>query len=861
MKKHRLNIDSFFQEGAGIKCRFLLVLLISCFFSLSGWSLRNKLQVIDSISGEPLPLATLSTVKGKKQAFVADTLGIVTLPLNLDRRDFKVMYAGYEPGYFHFSVNDTVRSISLSPITYDLEEIFIKPTKERYSKKNNPAVDFVNRLRKLSHNHNPADTTFYSYDKYEKTLIALNNYRGDFSKGLMKRQGKFMQEYVDTSSVTGARLLDLILKEKSATRIVSNNPKADKEVTWGYRAVGLDEMFNADNIRVLLEDVIREIDVYEPNITLMQNRFVSPLSPIGPDFYKYYLTDTVYIGSEKCIELTFVPHNTQSMGFNGKIYVPVEDTTMFVKKITMRTPHDINLNFLKNLYINQSFTKDSVGNRHKTYDDVLIEMQIVAGTPEFYGRKTSFYDNFSYDRRDDLKDYYHKLGTDFNITDSIGQTAEFWNEKRMVPLSPVEESMGEMTTTMRKIPLFYWGEKFIRLMESGYVTTGNPSKFDFGPLNTILSFGSVEGVRIRLGGMTMAALNPHLFLSGYVAYGTKDRRWKYSGKIEYSFPRKKRYSYEWPRHGFYMSYRHDIDKVGQEYLYTNQDNIFLSLTRKSSNLATYKTTAKAGYVLELRNNFSLEAGGKFTRQESTPWLQFILPSGKVLPNYRQASFNISLRWAKGEKFIQGRSHRLPVNMDPWIFQIIHEFGPKGLFGAAYTTNLTELTIQKRFWLSAFGYIDLIAKAGKIWSSVYYPDLMWPNANLSYTIQQGSYSLLDPMEFANDSYGALHFNYFGNGVLFNRIPGINRLKLREVLTFKGLMGTLSHRNDPRYNKDIISFPDDALAQKMKKTPYMEVGVGIDNILSVLRVDYVWRLTYRNTPGVDKSGVRISFHFTL
>ena len=158
-------------------------------------------------------------------------------------------------------------------------------------------------------------------------------------------------------------------------------------------------------------------------------------------------------------------------------------------------------------------------------------------------------------------------------------------------------------------------------------------------------------------------------------------------------------------------------------------------------------------------------------------------------------------------------------------------------------------------------MDILAKAGKVWSTVYFPSLLWANANLSYTIQPESYSLMDPMEFANDTYGALDLTYFGNGILFNRIPGINKLKLREVVTFKGLMGTLSNKNNPRFNNDILKFPVEAHAQKMRTTPYMEAGVGIDNILTVLRVDYVWRLTYRDVPGVDHSGIRISLHFNL
>lgn len=836
-----------------------LVIFLLTLLSLPAFG-KSRVELRDSITGDILPLATVSTKEGKKRAFTADENGLLTLPENLRHTILEASYVGFTNKFFKIGEGDTLVTVLMSPTTYDLEEVYVKPTKEKYSKKNNPAVDFVTKLRKGASEYNPAKEPFYSFDKYEKTLIAINNFNGNFDKGFSKRT-KFLENYIDTSSYTGARLLDLIIKEKLATEIFSKDPKAHKEIVEAYKSEGIDEAFGQENIKILLEDVIREVDVYQPNINILQNRFVSPLSPVGPDFYKYYLTDTVYIGNEKCVELSFVPRNAQTFGFNGKLYVPVEDSTMFVKKLTMRTPHDINLNFLRNLYINQSFEKDTLGNRHKTYDDVCVEMQVISGTPEFYARKTTVYDNFSYEPRTDLAEYYRKMGDDFILQDSIGNTAQFWDLKRMVPLTPAESRLGQIAKEMRKVPIIYWAEKVVKLMESGYFTTGKPSKVDIGPLNTFLSYNSVEGLRIRAGGMTMAALNPHLFLRAYGAYGFKDHRWKYGATIEYSFHKKKKHGYEWPRHGFYGSYSYDLDLIGQHYLFTNQDNVFLSLKRKSSDLVTYRKLAEAGYVLELPNNFSVEVGGKFSVQEATRWVPFIFPDGKVLDTYRQSSFNVSLRWAKGEKFVQGRSTRLWVNMDPWIIQLTHQYGPKGLFGAAYTTNQTELSVQKRFWFSAFGYIDIIAKAGKIWNATYFPGLMWPNANLSYTIQPESYSLLDAMEFANDAYASIDFTYFGNGVMFNYIPGIKKLKLREAITFKGLMGTLSDRNNPALNGDILAFPSYAHAMKMKKTPYMEIGAGIDNIFSVLRVDYVWRLTYRDTPGVDHSGIRVSLHFTL
>lgn len=863
MKYALAGIEKYIKTGYAAVTAVALVLVAA--FCMSGASaapiIRMKGIVTDSITGERLPFANIESAKSPSESVVADINGVFAVTTRGDGSGWRVSYTGYDSKPFTLSSSDTIVNIRLVPMSTNLEEVVVTPGKYKYSKKNNPAVDFVRKLRKNAKEHDPANEPFYSYDKYEKTLLALNDFNGDFSGGFFSKKGKFLENYVDTSSWTGKRILDLIIKEKASTRIRSHNPGADKEITRGYRSAGLDEVLSQENMQLILEDVIREVDIYGNDIVFLQNRFVSPLSRIGPDFYKYYLTDTVYVGDEKCIELTFVPHNPESMGFNGKIFVPVGDTTMFVKKVTMRVPQAVNLNYVDNIFVNQSFVKDSLGNRHKTYDDVCLEMRIAPGTPKMYARKTTTYDNFSYEKRDDLADFYGKLGNALELDEARRRDTGFWTTERMVPLSQAESRMGAMMGEMRKVPLLYWAEKALSLMESGYVRTGNPSKVDLGPVNTLLSGNTVEGLRIRLGGMTMSPLNPHLFAKGYVAYGTKDKKWKYKADLEYSFAPKKNHSYEWPRHGFYGSYSYDIDMIGQHYLFTSQDNVFLSLKRKESILVTYRRLAKAGYILELPNNFSVEAGLSHEIQEATRWLPFVYADGRSDRKYTQSAFSVTVRWAPGEKFVQGRTLRLPINLDAWILQFTHEFGPKGMLGASFTLNRSELSIQKRLWLSAFGYTDIILKAGKVWSSVPYPALMWPNANLSYTIQPESYSLMNAMEFANDQYASIDFTYFGNGILFNRIPLLKKLKIREAVTFKGLIGGLSDRNNPEKNASLYQFPVDAHPQIMGKTPYMEIGAGLDNILTFLRVDYVWRLTYRDSPGVDKSGVRVSLHFSF
>lgn len=745
----------------------------------------------------------------------------------------------------------------------DLKEVVVKPKKIKYSKKNNPAVALMERVRKDKSEHDPHKLPFYNYDKYEKLVLALNEFDIGLTqnKSWIGKQFNFLANFVDTAVWTGKPILDVSLKEKSSTVLSGKNRKKNIEIVKGLKSNGLDESFNEQNVRRVFEDLLKEVDLYQNDITLMQNRFVSPLSNIAADYYKYEISDTVLIGDEKCVELTFSPHNPESFSFNGKLFIPVNDSVKYVKRVSMRVPRAINLNYVDNIFISQNFIKDSLGNTHKTLDDLCLEMQFIPGTPKLYGSRQVRYSGFSDKQFPELESLAKEGAREVILSDAETVSNEFWSNVRSIPLSNAESKMGDMTTLMRKQRFLYWSEKILKVFVNGYITTWNPSRVDIGPVNTFISHNTAEGWRFRVGGVTTPALSPHVFARGYVAYGLRDRKIKYSGELEYSFIPKKYTSREFPVNSIRATYQYDKDQLGQHYLFTNADNVFLSFKRMKSDLITYRRLAKLEYNLELRNNFSLGLELRHEIQEATRWIPFRLSDGNYDKNFTQAAFRIALRYAPGEKFVQATTSRKPINMDAPVFLLTHEYGPKGFLGADFTLNKTELSIQKRFWFSAFGYTDVILKGGMIWSKVQFPALLWQNANISYTIQPESYTLLNPMEFAMDKFASIDLSYYMNGLIFNHIPYVKKLKLREIFTFKGFMGGLSRKNNPEFEKDLYQFPGDASTSPMGKKPYMEIGAGVDNIFTILRVDYIWRLTYRDRPGIDKSGLRISLHFSF
>lgn len=744
-----------------------------------------------------------------------------------------------------------------------LKEVIINPKHKKYSKKNNPAVDLMEQIRKNKKLHNPSNQDYYSFDKYEKIVIGLNEFDSDILKydGKIGKQFNFFKNFLDTAEWTGKQVLDLSLKEKASKVLSGKKQGYDVEIVEGLRSYGLDDAFNKDNVRKVFEDVFREINLYDNDIALMQTRFVSPLSVIAADYYKYEITDTVIVGNEPCAELTFVPHTPESFSFAGKMFVPINDTVKYVKRISMRTPKALNLNYVDNIFIHQNFERDSLGFVHKTLDDLCLEMQFFPNTPKLYGLRQIVSDNFDYNFREDYQGLARKGENEAVMDKAEKQSSGFWDSRRRLSLSHAQTQMGDMMLMLRRRPVLYWTEKVLQIIFNGYIPTGNPGKFNIGPANTLISYNTAEGVRFRLGGMTTPTLAPHLFGKGYIAYGLRDRKIKYSGEMEYSFIPKKYTPREFPVNSIRALYSYDTDQLGQHYLFTNPDDIFLSLRRKKSDLITYRRLALIEYNYELRNHLSFLLSIRHETQEATRWIPFVTNAGKAFEKYNQAVIKAGVRFAPGEKTVATNSSRLSVNFDAPVFMLTHEYGPKGFLGSDFTLNKTEISAQKRFWFSAFGYTDVMLKGGILWSQVPFPALLWQNANISYTIQPESYTLLNPLEFAMDKYASIDLTYYLNGLIFNRIPLVKKLKLRELFTFKGFVGNLSRKNNPEYNTNLYRFPSDASVRPMGKTPYMEIGVGLDNILTILRVDYVWRLTYRDLPGIDKRGLRVSLHFSF
>lgn len=839
-----------------IKLILLLLVVVTSFITQA----QNNIyvQVSDSVSGEPIPYAAIKVVN-TLSGTLTDENGFATITTREREPLLNVSIMGYRTKVTRVS-GPNLNNILLVPTTIELNEIIVTQGHEHYSKRNNKAVELMEKVRAAGKQKQPEQLPYYTYNKYEKITLAINDFK-NLITDTSSNNFSFLSEYADTSRITGKPILNISIKEKLSTIYHKSTPNITKEVITAIRRNGVDQIADQASIQTFLEDVLRSINIYDNDINILQNRFVSPLSNIAPSFYKFYITDTIGIDNNKTIELSFVPRVSSTFGFTGKFFIAYGDSTYLIKSAILSVPSRINLNFVKNLVITQKYNVAPNGSQIKESDDMTLELSLLSSLKGLYvHRHTNNYDHSFPEQISN--DIFDSMSNTITLHGASKHNETFWAQNRPTPISQGESRINEMIESLRSRPLYYWSEKFLKIIVNGYVVTSTPdSKFDIGPVNTLISTNDIEGIRLRLGGMTTANLSPRLFGRGYIAYGTRDHVFKYRGELEYSFADKEYHSREFPVHSLRFTHLYDVNMIGQQYLFTNPDNIFLSLKRMKNRLMTYHRISELKYTLELQNNLSVEANLRHERQEATRYVPFRTVSGTEYGHYNETTLGITLRYAPGEKFYQTKTYRVAVNMDAPIFILSYIYGPKKIFGNMFSINRAETSVQKRFWFSAFGYFDCMIKGGYIWSSTPYPSLILPNANLSYTIQPESFALMNPLEFISDRYISCDFTYWANGAILNYIPLIKKLKLREVFGLRGYLGSLSNKNRPTYLNSLFEFPEQSLTTTMHGRPYFEATVGLDNIFKCLRLDYVWRLNYRTTPGVDKHGIRIAFHVTF
>ena len=849
---------------------FLLFLLLGCCISVSAQNIQGV--VTDSLTNEPIPYLSVF-YEGKGVGSITDNDGHYKVETRKGWNKLTFSAVGYVTKVVNIIPSVTKNlNVRMRPDDIMLDEVVVKPKREKYSRKNNPAVELMKKVIAHKKNNKLSENDYYQYNKYQKITMSLNDVTPEMLEKGMYKKMPFLKDQIELCEETNKFILPISVDETASQKIYRKHPKSEKTIIKGMSSTGVNELFaTGDMLSTVLKDVFTDVNICDNDIRLLQYPFISPISSSDAiSFYKFYIMDTTFVDKDKCFHLTFVPNNSQDFGFTGHLYV-LADSSYTVKKCTMNLPKKSGVNFVDNMDIIQEFEQLPNGEWVLKTDDMIVEMTLMKIMQGFQIRRTTRYSDYAFDELP--QQLFKRKGAEIKEADAMMRGDDFWNQYRPVPLTQTESSMDMLVKRLEQMPGFKYVIFVLKAFIENFVETGtkeHPSKVDIGPVNTMISNNYIDGLRLRMSAQTTANLNPHLFFKGYYAYGFKDHRSKYMGEVEYSFNKKEYLPREFPKNSITFSYQYDVMSPTDKFLKTDKDNVFVSFKTSTVDQMSYVRNIALKYENETQFGLKTTVEVKHSTDEPTGGLAYITNDDQktLVPEIQTMEASLAFRYAPGETFVNTKQRRIPVSFDAPVFTLSHTAGFKGVLGGEYNYNLTEIGLYKRFWFSSWGKIDMFVKGGAQWNKVPFPLLIMPAANLSYILQRETFNLINNMEFLNDRYASLDVSWDLNGKIFNRIPLLKKLKWREAIGFKMLYGHLTDKNNPMKHpgdSELFLFPTrDGRPTSFvmdPKTPYMECSVGIHNIFKILHIDYVRRLNYLDHPDANKWGVRFMVMMTF
>lgn len=744
-----------------------------------------------------------------------------------------------------------------------LDEVIVNRKRGHYSRKNNPAVELMKLVIDAKKKSNLDNYPYYQYNSYQKLTLSMNDIKPSDLETEHFKKSPWLLDQIETSLYNHKLVLPLSVDETVVQHIYRKDPKAERDIIKGIQSQGVNKILQTgEALNVVLKDIFQHVDIYDDYIRLLQYPFVSPIGRTAISFYRFYIEDTVYVDRDLCYHLQFVPNNQQDFGFRGDLYV-LADSSLHIKKCKLTIPKKSDVNFVDNLHIDQEYTQLDNGEWVLTKDDMWAELSLASFLSKALVVRNTRLSNYAFDK---LPNSLFKGRAKIrHEADAMIRDESFWKQYRTIELTKGESSMDAFVHRMEQSKNFKWMLFGMKALIENYVETSKsdkPSKFDIGPVNTLISNNFVDGFRFRLSGRTMAALHPHLFWKGYVAYGTKSHQAYYGTELTYAINKKKNSPFEFPQRNLIFETAYDVMSPSDKFLLHNKDNAFMAFKTQKVQQMYFYNRQKLSFVYETDWGLGVNTSLKAESNKAVGDLHFTrISDGKELSAIRTTELKIGIRYCPGQTFMNTKQKRVPINLDSPELSVSHTMGLQHFLGGQYRLNLTELSIFKRQWLGSWGYVDGMVNVGAQWNRVPFPLLIMPPVNLSYFEHKQTFSLMRNMEFLSDRYAFWSVSWKMNGKLFNRIPLVRQLKWREYLAFKGMFGELTDKNNPFLDENkeqdvLLAFPKGSYLMN-KTVPYMEVVAGVHNIFRFFAIDFVHRFTYNNHLGVDKNGIRLGF----
>lgn len=821
------------------------ILLILFLFSTITFSQVKVGGIVVDEYNEPIPFANV-VLKNSKIGVITDENGNFYFESDVTYSTLVVTYIGFEKAEIPLKKGLNANLKIVLKEGTELKEVVVYSGKT--SKKDNPALVILRKIWERRRKNGLKMFDQYQYDKYEKVEFDMNTIDSAFMKNKIFKGLEFVFDNMDTSRITGKTFLPIFINEELSEVYGDNTRKKEKEILKANKNSGFGD---GDGVNTFIKDLYADYDIYNNYLKFFDKDFVSPLSRTGINVYNYVLADSMYIDNKWCYNIVYYPRRKNELTFKGDFWV--NDSTFAIKKINLEASKSANINWVKEIYIEQEFDvlNDSVFLLKRDYMMSDFSISKKEESRGIYGKRTTVFKNHKFNLPKEEKFYREEVN--FFDNSIFNKTDDYWEANRFESLNKNEKGIYQMLDTLQTVPKFKRMYSLASILGSGYIEL--PSlKMDYGPIFSTFGFNDVEGLRVRVGGRTYFGPNDKWRIQGYTAYGFKDDKFKYgiSGRWMLN-----------PRNRLILSFgnRRDVEQIGVS-LTTSNDILGRSFASSAlfaggvNNELTNINLTNLGVEIEMLKNFRFQTNFSYRTLKSASndfSLDFYtdLSQTEIKNRVKQSEFNFQFELTPGRRTVGHGVDRLDVDNNYARLFLSYSAGMKGVFDSDFDYNKLQFYYRQPVLIGGFGRLFSTFETGKIFGEVPLGLIGVVPGNQSYFIIGNTYNLLDYYDFVVDEYASLHLEHHFNGRLFSRVPGLRKLNLREIIGIKGVYGRVSEKNK-LINASGLSYlaPEDL---------YWEYHAGIGNIFKVLRIDFAWRGSYYHLPEARKFAVKASFGF--
>ncbi len=783
---------------------------------------------------------------------------------NDDGRFYMESDSTYETLIISFIGYEDQEIVLVNKVNYDMKVVMKEATENlqevvvisgKQSKKNNPAVDILKKIWAKKRQNGVRQFKQYKYDKYEKIEFDLNTIDSALMKRKIFKGLEFVFQDLDTSRITGKTYLPIFLNETFSQVHGDNIIKEEKEKVLGNKNSGFD---NNQSILAFVSDLYQDYDIYDNYLKFFDKSFTSPLSKTGVDTYNYALRDSALIDNKWCYNIVYYPRRKNELTFKGDFWV--NDSTYAIKNINLEVTKSANINWVKEIYIEQDFevVNDSVFLLKRDYMLSDFSFRKKEESKGVYGKRTTVYDGYKFDE-EKPKDFYKADKNPFD-PENIVKNDSFWAKNRLESLNKDEAGIYKLLDTLKTVPKFKSYYNLVSILGSGYVEI-DKWNLDLGSVYDVFGFNDAEGARVRLGARTYFGQNDPWRIEGYTAYGFKDHKFKYGISGKFLLDKNSRFIISGGN-------RRDIEQLGGSLTATND---VLGRSIASSALLTVGANNRLSNInlsalnleMEPLTNFRVGLGGTFrTLSSALPddfSLDYVDPDSStgIASNIRQFDVNALLIYTPGKKTIGHGVERVDVNDNYSTILINYTKGFEGPFDSDFAYDKLQFSYSQPWQVGGFGRLFSTLEVGKTFGDVPLGLLSVVPGNQTLFTNYGTFHNLDFYEFVTDTYVALHLEHNFNGRLFSRVPFLRKLNLREIVALRGAWGDLSDSNQalsrPTPTSPLLIAPNNKV--------YYEWSLGVGNIFKIFRIDFNFRGNYLDSPDARPFGITGSFGFSF